>query len=220
MTAVFITGADDEWTLLENDGTERPPENDGTVTSDVRADELEAMASKLASTQVELARTQEQLRIARIGIARLETPSNVSRHDPRLRDGRWFACFPTEQSSSDEPVLVAVCTLCGYAKPADLLGVPFHEGIACFDATRKIPAHQPRFTCAHCGKRAPASAERNDAAAVMRRRSRPKRSAAAASFDDEKLAQITGMGFELNAAREELQRSNGDVEKALGALVA
>ena len=63
-----------------------------------------------------------------------------------------YARFPTEARggrggalAESEETLVCVCNTCGYAKPATHRALPFRHGITRFDATRPVPAAQPRF---------------------------------------------------------------------------
>ena len=139
MTAVFMHGDDVEWTLLDGDG-EVAQVGETTTTEETTAEQqqqqhVEELRAALDRKEAELMRTR---RIA--GRAdRHRTRRHASSASPRarrpttttlIRDGLWYASFPPEGASvSDAPVMVAVCVGCGYAKPAELLGVSFHEGI-------------------------------------------------------------------------------------------
>ena len=204
MSAVFMQGDDVEWTLLDGDGEVAQVGETSTTeeTLSQQQQHVEELRAALDRKEAELMRTREELRIARIDIARAATQSasaarpTPNNNNPHLRDGLWYASFPPEGASvSDAPVMVAVCVGCGYAKPAELLGVAFHEGIPHFQLCRGIPARQPRFKCSKCDTRRTAHAEG-------------------------KLDQLIDMGFDRDAARTELRRSGGDVEKALRTLLA
>ena len=228
MTAVFMHGDDVEWTLLDVDDevfVEADQEKTMTTTAEqVKLSEqqqIEGLRAELERKEAELFCTREELRVARLDLARAAaqsasaarltaaaTTQNNNNNNPHIRGGRWYASFPptTGASVSEAPVLVAVCTGCGYAKPADLLGVSFHEGISRFNATRKIPSTQPRFKCSRCDAR--------------RTRPKPVASAAAECPADDKLDQLLEMGFDLETSRIELRRSGGDVATALSALLS
>ena len=225
MTAVFMHGDDVEWTLLDDDDevfVEADQKKMMTTTAEKEKlseqQQIEGLRAELERKEAELFRTREELRVARLDLARaaaqsasaarLTAATTQNNNNPHIRDGRWYASFPPTAgaSVSEAPVLVAVCTGCGYAKPADLLGVSFHEGISRFNATRKIPSTQPRFKCSRCDAR--------------RTRPKPAASAAAGCPADDKLDQLLEMGFDLETSRIELRRSGGDVETALRVLLA